>query len=154
MGPNPTITRFFLRAGLLAATLALIAGLLGMHIMIGPHSLHVGVITTAADSAPTAVAATGDAAAHTGHMGAAQSMGGESGTVPLAQCSCSGNCPTAHVAGGSCIPSVGTGGLAAPLRDNTTTAPSTFQFQAESSGTLWSYLPGSPSPGELSISRT
>ena len=151
MEPNPTITRLFLRAGLLTAVLALIAGLLGMHIMFGPHSLHAPVMTTVAAAA---VPAAGDAAAHAGHTGTAPSVSGDTGMAPLVQCSCSGNCSTAHVAGGSCIPSVGTGGLAAPLRDSTTTAPSTFQFQAESSGTLWSYRPGSPSPGELSISRT
>ncbi|WP_224166693.1 DUF6153 family protein [Arthrobacter sp. StoSoilA2] len=154
MEPRPTITRFFLRAGLLAAVLALIAGLLGMHIMVGPHSLHTAVITTAADTSATAVPAPGDAATHTGHAGASQSVSGDTGMAPLAHCSCSGNCSSAHVAGGSCIPSVGPGGLAAPVRDSTTTAPSTFQVQADPSGTLWSYQPGSPSPGELSISRT
>lgn len=151
MEPHRTITRFFLRAGLLSAVLALIAGLLGMHIMIGPHSLHAPVMTTAA---ARAVPATGDAAAHASHTGAAPSVSGDTGMAPLVQCSCSGNCSTAHAAGSSCIPSVGTGGLAAPLRDSTTTAPSTFQIEAGSSGTLWSYQPGSPSPGELSISRT
>jgi hypothetical protein len=54
----------------------------------------------------------------------------------------------------SCTPSAKTGSLAAPLPGTTVfgTAPATRVTGALLSG--YSYLPGGPSPGELSISRT
>lgn len=150
---------FLHRAGLLAGLLAIIAGVFGMHILTGTHAVH----------APASAAAAGTATVHTesaaadGHAehGVADaspahlSSGGHaapSGFVE--QCSCSDSCagmPTMTV---SCTPLGKTGSLSVPL-------PGTAVFgvisNARAPGAVpgsYSYLPGSPSPGELSISRT
>ncbi|WP_411374192.1 DUF6153 family protein [Arthrobacter sp. MPF02] len=72
-----------LRTGLLSAVLALVAGILGMHVMTPDHSVHGG------------------------HTAAAH------GVSFRAPDSCSSGCPGAEEAGASCIPLAKTGLLAA-----------------------------------------
>ncbi|MFK0002354.1 DUF6153 family protein [Paenarthrobacter sp. NPDC090520] len=122
-------TRSFLRtAGLLSAVFALIAGILGMHVMTGTHSLHA---TAAATHAKHAVEA------------------------PSAEhCSCATDCTDQHVKTVSCTPTVATGALAAPAPDSSAALPVTLQPVAFASGKVWQYRPDGPSPGDLSISRT
>lgn len=149
------IARSFLSAGLLAAVLALIAGVLGMHIVAGPHSLHAAAppTTTMSDGALPGHAG---APLHANHPSpdSAQPADEGAGTTARAVCSCPGNCPAGHVMAGSCVPSAATATLAAPIPDRSPVVPSAFQIAAADGLPPWSYLPRSPSPGELSISRT
>lgn len=55
---------------------------------------------------------------------------------------------------GSCIPSVKTGSLSAPHPGAAGFGIISHAGAAGAAGGGWSYQPGSPSPGELSISRT
>ncbi|QOT19777.1 MULTISPECIES: DUF6153 family protein [Paenarthrobacter] len=152
MRAQPALTRPFLHAGLLAAVLALIAGVLGMHIvMTGGHTSQAATSITRASLSESAAHGTpGGQGSHAPISSAAAGTG----TVGQAQCSCSGNCPSEHVMAGSCIPSLATGSLTAPLPDATAAPASTVTALQAQACTRWSYRPGSPSPGELSISRT
>jgi hypothetical protein len=73
--------------------------------------------------------------------------------TPAQMCSCS-DCGTGrHAMTGSCIPSAKKGSLAAPSPGSTVFVIS----QAGAAGTVpghYFHVPGTPSPGELSISRT
>ncbi|MFJ4209586.1 hypothetical protein ACIPY2_14130 [Paenarthrobacter sp. NPDC089675] len=142
--------------GLLTVVLALITGVLGMHIVItGPHTMH----QTAAAEARTSATAVGLHTAHgdrhtIGHTSQSLFISSGIDTTPQTQCTCSGNCSGEHVMGGSCIPSTATGSLAAPLPESTAVVPSNLQSLGVQARAAWSYIPGSPSPGDLSISRT
>ena len=148
----------FLATGLLGAVIALIVGILGMHVMTGTHSLHAaGTVSTAgtASSAGTDSAAPG----HSSHgripsHGASLEEPAAHSDLPITtQCSCSGNCSAEHAMAASCIP-LAASTLSAPAPDSTpAVAPSYFGATA-AAGDEWTYRPGSPSPGELSISRT
>jgi hypothetical protein len=158
--PHWNIAAAFLRqAGLLSGILAVLAGILGMHVMTGTHSMH----------SPAAFTATTAGTVHTEPSGAdGHAAHGAPDTSPIhrstglenaasdsvEQCSCSDSCTSLHTMTVSCTPSAKTGSLSAPL-------PGTAVFgiisNARAPGRvpgLFSYLPGSPSPGELSISRT
>ena len=151
---------FLHRAGLLAGILAVLAGILGMHVMTGSHSMHSPAALTAA--AGTGAGHTHPAAAH-GHAEHAitdaspahhSSDGHTAPSIVVEQCSCSDSCASMHTMTVSCTPSGKTGSLSVPL-------PGTAVFGVISNATApgavpgsYSYRPGSPSPGELSISRT
>ena len=156
MQARRTMTGTFLDIGLLVTVMALIAGVLGMHVMTGLHTQHP--MSTAETMFISGETADHGTAAHDHHGGGASITDAEAdagpATGPLAQCACSGNCSTEHAMGVSCVPSTATSVLAAPLPDASTTVPSSFRPVATGTSTLRSYLPGSPSPGELSISRT
>lgn len=158
-------TAFLHRAGLIAALLAVIAGILGMHVMTGTHGTHSPAAVTAAAAALTPTTGTGHAESTPGHAGHA-GHGTPGGTVgysqpsvqdaagTLEQCSCSGSCATGHAMTAACTPTAKTGSFSAPL-------PGTTVIAVISSGAadgmvpgLWPYLPDTPSPGQLSISRT
>ncbi len=150
----------FLRsAGLLAGLLAIIAGIFGMHVLTGSHSMHMAGSSAAAqphhppaeqsghgshdhdsqDNAPTVTAGTTTPDDNAPAPGACSCMGG-------------GPCAGMSAMGGSCIPSGSTGTLAAP-------PPSTVSFAAETqapdvAASSYAYLPESPSPADLCISRT
>ncbi|MFJ4262303.1 hypothetical protein ACIPYU_07655 [Paenarthrobacter nicotinovorans] len=156
MAAQPTRANTFLRAGLLAMVLALIAGVLGMHvIMSGTHTMHQ---TFAAGTAAGATAVVNDTGAGdhaaTAHPGHSLFVPAGTSPAPQPQCSCSGNCTNEHVMAGACIPSAATGSLAAPLPDSAAAVPASLHSLAVQPMTAWSYLPNSPTPGDLSISRT
>ncbi|NHW49320.1 MULTISPECIES: hypothetical protein [unclassified Paenarthrobacter] len=148
---------------LLAAVLAIITGILGMHVMTGTHSAHsaAAVPADAPVMATRVLATSGHPSGHASHQQSASSgaaaleeLPASLGAASPAQCSCSGNCPSEHSMTAACIPSAAAGVLAAPVPAEapSITAPSPAStFMAWS---LWSYRPGGPSPGELSISRT
>ncbi|MDQ0677339.1 hypothetical protein QFZ30_000721 [Arthrobacter pascens] len=161
-GRGDFTTAFLHRAGLFAALLAVIAGILGMHVMTGTHGTHSPAAVTATDAVLTPITGTGHAESPPGHAG----HSAPSGTVAnsqssvqdaagtLEQCSCSGSCANGHAMTAACTPTAKTGSFSAPL-------PGTTVIAVISSGAadgmlpgLWSYLPDAPSPGELSISRT
>lgn len=159
MTASATATAFLRRAGGLAAILAVIAGILGMHVIAGNHSAHSAAATTVAltnagspaDDAPTHQGP----GAHPSHSAPAHHAADPAGAaVEPCSGSCTSGCPSAQTTTVSCTPSAQSGSLNAPL-------PGTTVFGAvPGSGPLdallraYSYLPGSPSPGELSISRT
>ncbi|MBT2551479.1 hypothetical protein [Arthrobacter sp. ISL-5] len=148
------------RTGLLAGILAVLAGILGMHVLTGTHSMHSPAALTAGASGATVHtgaaaghvhAAQGAAATSPTHVDSGKQVAASSSVEP---CSCSDSCASTHTMTVSCTPSGKTGSLSVPL-------PGTAVFDvvsnARAPGALpasYSYLPGSPSPGELSISRT
>ncbi|KRE47612.1 hypothetical protein ASG92_10295 [Arthrobacter sp. Soil736] len=154
-----TAAAFLGRAGLVAAVLAIIAGVFGMHILTGSHAVH----------APASAAAAGTATVHTesaatdGHAehGVANaspahlsSSGHNAPSVLVEECSCSDSCagmPTMMV---SCTPLGKTGSLCVPLPGTAVFGGISNAGAPSAAPGSYSYLPGSPSPGELSISRT
>ncbi|MFJ4228546.1 hypothetical protein ACIPYV_13380 [Paenarthrobacter nicotinovorans] len=155
MAAQPVWAKPFLGAGLLTVVLALIAGVLGMHIVMnGAHTMHQ---TFAAGSAAGATAVVNDTGAGdhaAAHQGNSLSHAARTGSAPPAHCSCFGNCKGEHVMARSCIPSAATSSLTAPLPDSAAAIPATLRSLAVQAMTAWSYLPDSPTPGDLSISRT
>ncbi|KRE66378.1 hypothetical protein [Arthrobacter sp. Soil761] len=148
----------FLRAvWLLAATLAVIAGLLGMHVLTAGHASHGPVAqgmdthSAAAPAAPTGAAAVVHSAVgdHPGHAAAPAS------TDPpaLAPGTCGNSCPGAQESGAPCVPSV-PGGPVTVLPPQATLAVLPLLPAAGNPGSSYGYLPPSPSPCDLSISRT
>lgn len=144
---------FLRRMALLAGMLAIIAGILGMHIMTGSHSMP----TTAVPGAEMPQMMQSPATEHTSHAPGAASIGSSpsAGTtsIPGPSCADPGGCAMMSAMDASCIPSPGNTSLAAPLPGNT---PFAAEADADAStpGSTYSYLPGSPSPGQLCISRT
>ncbi|WP_144662979.1 hypothetical protein [Paenarthrobacter nicotinovorans] len=147
---------FLRRAGLVTAVLVIIAGIFGMHVMTATHAMHSPASATAAADAHTTEASPD----HTGHpaepgtvpdhASAGQGMAG----VAVEQCSESGDCTSMQAMTVACTPSAKTASMAAP-------PPGTLELQisnnAAAAGAVTgqcSYLSGSPSPCELSISRT
>lgn len=152
-----------LTAGLLSAVVALIAGILGMHVMTGTHSMHALTAVTGTPSAAVgSVSTTTDreSTGHSGHAGASQERAASrdaaaSGmSASPAQCSCSGNCTNQHAMSASCIPSVAPGGLSAPAPNDTPSITAPSQTSTIIARRVWAYRLGSPSPAELSSSRT
>lgn len=147
---------FLRRAGLFAAVLALIAGIFGMHVMTATHALHSPATAAAAVSAHHESSGASHAAEPaSGPRSGPDTPGpdGESVTRKV-RCTDSGRCSSMQAMSASCTPSAKTASFAAPL-------PATgINDRNPSTGALvtisarWSYLPGSPSPGDLCISRT
>lgn len=147
---------FLRRAGLLATVLALIAGIFGMHVMTTTHAVHSPATAGAAVSAHYESSASGHTGDHAPGPSSAPDMPGargEAGTRTV-QCTDSGTCTSMQAMTGSCTPSAKTGSLAAPLPGTGIIARNTNTGTLATISALWSYLPGSPSPGELCISRT
>jgi hypothetical protein len=130
------------RAALLAGLLAVIAGFLGMHILSGSHSLH------AQASAHTA----GHPAVHTSHD-ADGTFSQAYDEVPPS-CACQGGCaemPAVHVA---CTPSPAGASLSAPQPGTTLLEAQPWTTARTDRLSGYAYLPGTPTPRDLSISRT
>ena len=151
---------FLRRAGLFTAVLALIAGIFGMHVMTATHAMHAPATATATAAATVSTHHDSSPAGHTGEhspgpssateMPAAQDEAG----ARTVQCTDSDNCTSMQSMTAACTPSAKTGSLAAPLPGAGIIARNTNAGTQNTIGTRWSYLPGSPSPGELCISRT
>lgn len=153
---HTTAIAFLRRAGLFATVLALIAGIFGMHVMTATHALHSTATAAATVSAHHESSDSGHTGDHAPRPASAPAMPAAQGdeSTRTAQCTESGSCTGMQAMTGSCTPSAKTGSLAAPLpgtgiigRNITTGALATISAR-------WSYRPGSPSPGELCISRT
>lgn len=156
---------FLLRAGFLAAALAIIAGIFGMHIMTGAHSMAAHAMPAAGDEHTATHVHAGPG--HSGH-GIAEPRTAEVGTqTPAAPamdpaavaagsstCSPGPTCPEMSAGGTACVPAPETTTLAAPLPG---TAPGTLpdsNIAAAAAAAHYSFSPDSPTPGDLSISRT
>lgn len=148
---------FLRRIGLLAGVLAIIAGIFGMHVMTGNHTMHPS-LSAAADG--TVHEESAAAAGHTGHQAASGPAAdraeayGKGVVAPADSCSCSGDCTGMQAMTASCVPSAKSASMAAPLPGTAGFAVNVNAGVGDATAVRWSYLPGSPSPGELSISRT
>ncbi|UVJ40207.1 hypothetical protein [Arthrobacter sp. CJ23] len=146
-----------LRVVLLAGILAIIAGILGMHVVTATHAGH------APAAAETTIGATSDGASlvaavpgHSGHQAAtAAAPDARSSVYSAPVCSGSGHSgPGTAVMAAGCVLATGNTALAAPLSDATRLVPGNGPPRPGNCTCSSSYVPGSPSPGELSISRT
>ena len=152
---NTAAITFLRRAGLFGAVLALIAGIFGMHVMTGNHALHSPSMEAAAGSAHHESSVAGHAGGHLPASSALDIPGFQTGSgVDVVQCSDSGNCTSMQAMAASCTPSAKSGSLAAPLPGTWVISRSADTRALTDTSAGWSYLPGSPSPGELCISRT
>ena len=142
-----------LRAGLLTGLLAVIAGIFGMHIMSGAHTM-----PTAA-SAGTDMPLTQIQGSHADHGDhpAAQSPATDAPAAAVfgtaSACAAHGNCPAMSAMDAVCVLSPASTSLSAPL-PGTTPFPALDVTGGALITTSYSYLPGSPSPDDLCISRT
>jgi hypothetical protein len=149
------IAAFLSRAALAAGMLAIIAGILGMHVMTGSHTLHAAPAAEHGPGMTQTEASTAPGNAGHSHLGAPTAVpaAASQSTPDPASCPEPGPCPSAASMGGVCIPAPGTASLAAPLPGST---PFAVQAGASLASTVlgYAYLPGGPSPGELCISCT
>ena len=134
---------FLRRMGLLAAVLSIIAGIFGMHVISPAHSARQQGTTHQQTASQHHASVHADAAVPDG--AAAWSM---------EHCSCSGDCPGMKAAPASCTLSTNTTTLAAPFPGSTWAGVNTDVRAANQATVQWAFHPSSPSPGELSISRT
>ncbi|MCX2746965.1 hypothetical protein OOZ51_03935 [Arthrobacter sp. MI7-26] len=144
-------TAFLRRIGLLTALLAIIAGILGMHVMGASHSMHD----------PIAIGINAEmAGAHGGHIEPpddpsppANLSSNRSAQLTASHCTSSGTCTAMSAMSAVCVLASSHNSLTAPLpgvppyADEGTTEPG-----SQNAG--YSHRPGSPSPGDLCISRT
>lgn len=144
---------FLRRASLLAGMLAVVAGILGMHIMTGSHSMPASAAGMDMAQVAQASAATGPEPGNA----AAQGNPAAHGPAYMSWQPCirtdAGACAKMSAMGAVCIPSPGNPPLAVPLPGVTPFAANVPAKLSAASAT-YAYLPGSPSPGELCISRT
>lgn len=170
------------RAALLAGLLAVIAGFLGMHILTGSHGLHTqspppGSAHTSpaphtGDPAPSGHFA-GHSAGHSSHSPAdtvSQAYDGPAaartapsvtltaatigGTQVPPSCVCQNGCteePSAHI---DCTPSPAGASLIAPQPGTTVLEAQPWSAARADRLSGYTYLPGTPTPRDLSISRT
>lgn len=145
MSRNTTgIAMAFLRKmGLLAAVLSIMAGILGMHVISPEHSAqHQG--TTHQQTASQ----------HDASVHAHATVPDVAAASLVEHCSCSGDCTSMEAAPASCTLSTNTTSLAAPFPGSTCVGANTNAGAVNLATAHWAFRPSSPSPGELSISRT
>ncbi|MDQ0663119.1 hypothetical protein QFZ35_001617 [Arthrobacter ulcerisalmonis] len=136
------------KAWLLTAILAVVAGLLGMHVLTSGHASHGAVSQGAAAVAhsPAGDHAVGDHAA-TG----ATDVSTDAPVV--APATCGDSCPGAQAPGAQCIPSA-PGAPVTVSPPQATLAALPLLPTVSTPGPAYDYLPPSPTPCDLSISRT
>jgi hypothetical protein len=138
------------RAALLAGLLAIVAGILGMHVMTASHSAHSSHAVTHGTVMQEA-AAPHDHAFPPRH--AASGHPGHATQPSLAPPSCEGSCPGMQTSGTSCVPLAKAGSLTVAPPERSAAAepvlPANIRLAAG-----YPYIPASPTPRELSISRT
>jgi len=146
---------FLRRAGLFSLVLALVAGIFGMHVLNGHHLMHgPASAMTAPESA---------AHSHPSHSVGDPARGVTAVAVETAageEMSAAAGCPDGDCSGTqamtvSCIPAGKTGTLAAPVPGTAVFAAA--QGRAGPAGQVTgcsAHWPATPTPCELSISRT
>ncbi|MFX1821289.1 hypothetical protein PV768_16030 [Pseudarthrobacter sp. CC4] len=154
--PHRRVTDFLLQAGFLTVALAIIAGIFGMHVMTGAHHMPPGPSTTAAGTgAGAAMQLQTMPASHS--RAAGTPTGGVAGdpavTGSSSSCAPAGSCPEMSAGDAACVLAPGNTTLSAPVPGTAPYALPDFGAAATASSTF-SYAPGSPSPGDLCISRT
>lgn len=157
------------RAWLLAAALAVIVGLLGMHVLTSGHGSHgsgLQVMISHSPASPVASAHPSHSAGHSpSHTAVAHSAaaGGHAGQRPgsstpdapaLASPACGDSCPGAQESGAPCVPSApGSPVTLSPPQASPAAIPAP-RAPGNTAGAGYGYLPPSPTPCDLSISRT
>lgn len=167
--PRSAVAAILLRAGSVAGVLAIIAGIFAMHVMTSDHTVHTHTAAQAAVAVAhgdTEADAT-DTDGHRGHPNATHhDVQGTTAaaavpevpeaivSAPPTSSSCSAECPGVQAMSAACVPSAKTGTLTAP--EPPQGAPGLDNAAVLHRGLTVSsaYVPASPSPGELSISRT
>ncbi len=143
-----------LRVALLTAVLAVLAGFLGMHIFSGSQVVRASAEHSAAD-------APADAAGHStaSHAASGHTTAGHPGTAtrhetPAPPSCVGGGCGEQHTAHVSCTPAPAGASVGAPAPGATLLALQPRSAPSADPATAYSYLPATPTPSELSISRT
>ena len=143
-----------LRVALLAAVLAVLAGFLGMHIFSGSQVVRASAEHSAAD-APANAAGHGTAShAASGHSGTGHSGSATRHETPAPPSCDGGGCGEQHTAHVSCTPVPSGASVGAPPPGTTLLAVQPRSAPSADPATAYSYLPATPTPSELSISRT
>lgn len=142
------------RAALLSAILAVVAGLLGMHVFAGAHD-SIWPPVSGTDAASTASDHPFD------HPKSGHADSGHSSPAALPQtpeptssCVCGGDCGDQHTAHATCTPVPSGASLSAPPPGTTLLAVQPRSAAEVEQLPANCYLPATPTPNELSISRT
>ncbi len=144
----------FLRcASLLAGTLVLIAGILGMHILTGSHGMPASAVSPGTDLARAAQATAAPMTAPDSAAARGATAAQDTASMTVGWCAAPGVCATMSAMDAVCIPSPGNPPLAVPSPGSTPFAV-TVPAPLRAGFAPYAYLPGSPSPGDLCISRT
>ncbi|MHC6223132.1 hypothetical protein [Arthrobacter sp. MMS24-S77] len=145
---SASIEVFLRRAGLFAGMVAIIAGILGMHILSGSHDMTLSASGSAAGMLHTGHVmgdAGGQPQALVSHPDAALSPSASFCPAPAAF-------PSMSTMDQECIPAPGSTSFDVPL-PGTTCRTHRVQIGTDH-GAGRSYVSSSPSPGDLGISRT
>ncbi|WP_427017352.1 hypothetical protein ACQCSX_01490 [Pseudarthrobacter sp. P1] len=151
----PGIGSFLRWAGLLAAVLAIIGGLLGMHVMGGAQMVSMGPAAMGSPAtAPDMAVSTPVAAHHTSAETPAAGPAKPDQNQSPAMCGCSPACPGSMDLHGACVPSVAPATPAPPLPGTFTRVSAWTAFTGTPSPNTRGRAPDGPSLAQLSISRT
>lgn len=162
------------RGFLLVGLLAVVAGFLGMHIMTGMHGAHaMTAVTSSAEAAGSSSRPETGLAPHpAAHALQERTMGhdslaprpatpagpdltaGSRAAAPAVSCICQSNCADAASMHSACVPSAAMTSLAAPPPGMAPASMHNPDTHGDAAVRAYCYLPASPSPGDLSISRT
>ena len=166
----PALRRGFLLVGVLA----IVAGFLGMHIMTGMHGAHaMTAVTSSAEAAGSSsrpeTGLASHPAAHAPHVGTMghdsmataatatsgpEQAGNTKAAEPSASCMCQSSCTDPASMHSACVPSAAVTSLAAPPPGMAPASLRNPDPHGDAAVRAYFYLPASPSPGDLSISRT
>lgn len=146
-------TAFVLRAGFLTAALAIIAGIVGMHIMTGAHYMGAAHTMPAAAAQSVELHSVPSGHSHTPGASAGASAVIQPAVGSSSSCSPAGSCPEMSAGGNGCVLSPGNTSLTVPAPGTAPYALPDF-VAAAAARTHYVYSPVSPSPGDLCISRT
>ena len=140
---------------LLAGLLAVVVGLLGMHVLADSHGMH----TQAASSGSTATSTVlhSDTQVHAAHAVSdtqTPASAPDGGTEVPPSCVCQGGCAEKPAVHAGCTPSPAGGSLSAPQPGSTFLDGESWTAVQADRPAGYAYLPGTPTPRDLSISRT
>ena len=159
----------------LAGLLAVVLGLLGMHVLGGSHGMHAPAASAPATSGPAATGPeAGRPAGHgthdatvrgsvqvpdaIGEARAALSLTPSSATIGGTEvpppCVCQDGCAEKQAVHAGCTPSPAGASLSAPQPGSTFLDGESWTAARADLPPGYAYLPGTPTPRDLSISRT
>ena len=146
-------------AFLLPGLLAVILGLLGMHVLAGSHGMHGQAASAGSTATPTVLHS--DAGVHTEHALSAPAPETQTpasvtigGTEVPPSCVCPGGCTQKQTVYAGCTPSPAGASLSAPQPGSTFLDSESWTAVRADRPAGYAYLPGTPTPRDLSISRT
>lgn len=139
---------------LLAGLVAVVLGLLGMHVLAGSHAMH-------AQAAPSGRTATSTGLHSEGQMHSAHAepsvtpaSATTGGTEVPPSCVCEDGCAEEPAVHAGCTPSPAGASLSAPQPGGTFLDGGSLTATRADRPAGYAYLPGTPTPCDLSISRT